>query len=713
MKGQNIGNTAVVQEPEKKQKVKRRRGEIRIGWKITSIITLVFTILAISNILFIRHRLQTVMEKEFKSKAKAIALSLASASEDKLLSGNIESIQYLVESNANIFGVKYVYVNNDKDEAVAHTFGDEFPTEIMDLNPVSADAEYTMAEIDKKSVGRVLEVGVPILFGVAGHAHVGMDRDLIIGEMASMTNQLIFQFAGAFILGVILLHLAVRYFLKPMNAILVVLKNAGGGDLTGRLNINTRDEFMVLAEGLNGMLESLSGIINRVRRSFISISQANEKISQVYTVILSGTQKQADLAAETEGFVKLTKEMIDDVNSATQVLENSATTSFSSVMEMGASVEEVSAMSDSLFQSVRESNQALEEMSASINEISATLLSLSSTTDDTLSAMNEMGASIMQVRENARGASEDSIKMTETAKEGKEHSEAATEGALAIKESSALVSSLVSTVSERVEEIDEIISFITDITGKTNLLALNAAIIAAQAGSHGKGFGVVADEINELAHNTKAQTNRIAGVIEGILDEVSQVDSAVRESVSRVEAGVHLTQQAGSSLEKILNSTSLVSDRVEEIAQTTSEQSKTSQRVIESTEHLTESTKNIKEAGQKQSESSEKILAMSRRIEDVAQKVKNSTQEQTQTSQQINEDLTRIDETVKNIADSTEKQAESGAKVLKMTGDLAEVIKVNKDAVLSLREVIDDLSGRMGALQSELGTFVLGDSEDG
>ena len=712
MKVENIEEPTVMQDQKSKGKTIRPRGQIRIGWKITSIITLVFTILAIVNILFIRHRFELIMEKEFKSKAKAIALSLASASEDKILSGNFEVVQYLVESNANIYGVKYVFVNNDKGEVVAHTFDSEFPAEILDLNPVSADTEYSLAEINERAVGRILEVGVPILFGVAGAVHVGMDRGIIISEMTSMTTSLIIQFAGAFIFGVILLHLAVRYFLKPMGSILMVLEKAGGGDLTGRLNFNTRDEFTVLAEGLNGMLERLSTIINRVRQSFISISQANEKISQVYRVILDGTRKQADLAAETEEFVRHTKKMIDEVNSATQVLENSATTSFSSIMEMGASIEEVSSMSDSLFRSVKESNQVIGEMSASINEISENLLTLSSTTDETLSAMNEMGASIMQVRENARGASDDSIKMTETAAEGKKLSISATKGALAIKESSAQVSMLVSTVNERAEEINDILNFITDITGKTNLLALNAAIIAAQAGSHGKGFGVVADEINELAHNTKAQTNRIAGVIQGILDEAAQADSAVRESMSRVEEGVHLTEQAGASLEKILNSTSLVSDRVEEIAQTTSEQSKTSYRVIESTEHLTESAKNIKEAGQKQSESSNKILEMSRKIEDIAQKVKNSTQEQTQTSQQINEDLTRIDETVKSIADSTEKQAESGAKVLKMTGDLTDVIKSNRNAVLSLKDVIEDLSTRLDALQTELGAFVLNDIED-
>ncbi len=647
------------------------------------------------------------MEKEFQSKAKAVAFSVASASEDKLLSGRTDVVQRIIDGYIKIFGIKYVYVKNDRGDVVAHTFATDFPEEIRDLNPVSGETEFSMAEISRRSVGHVLDVGVPILFGVAGTAHVGMDRELIHAEMAAMTSQLVIQFAVAFILGVILLHLVVRFILKPIDAILGVLERVGSGDMTARLELNTRDEFTVLADGLNAMLDRLGTIIRRVRQSFTSITEANEKITQVYTNVLAGTQKQADLASETEEFVKHNKEMIDEVNRATQVLEDSATMSFSSIMEMGASIEEVSSMSDSLLRSVNESNRAIEDLSISINEISNHLLTLSSTTEETSSAMNEMGLSIQQVRENAESASGDSIKMTQTASDGRKHSLSATEGALAIRESSSQVSRLVSTVNERIEEIDDIRSFIADITGKTNLLALNAAIIAAQAGTHGKGFGVVADEINELAQSTKAQTNRIAGVVQGIREEVALADRAVKESVTRVEDGVHLTEQAGVSLVKILESTDLVSQRIEQIAQATSEQAQTSQRVTQITEHLAVSVDNIKEEGQKQSQSGDKLLEMSRRVQEIAQKVKTSTEEQTKTSQQINSDLARINETVKGIVDSTENQAQSGAKVLEMTEGLADVIKSNRDAVLSLKDIIDDISGKMEYLQEELSAFIL------
>jgi methyl-accepting chemotaxis protein len=399
------------------------------------------------------------------------------------------------------------------------------------------------------------------------------------------------------------------------------------------------------------------------------------------------------------------KKMIDEVTEGIHVLENSSNDSFSSVMEMGASIEEVSSMSDSLFNSVNESNNAIEGLSNSIEQIGKNLASLSGAAEETAGAMNEMSASIVQVRGTAESTAQDAVKMTHVAEEGAQVSRNAQAGMEAIKESSAQVSQTISLVSDRIEEIDEILRFITDITGKTNLLALNAAIIAAQAGAQGKGFGVVADEINELAQNTKAQTNRISDVIEGLREEVVRAGEAVENSNRKVDEGVSLTGEVTNALEGIMDSTMLVSHRIEEIAQTTSEQASTSNRVLETTQNLTESVGNIKVLSEQQSEAGEKLLQMSRLIQQAAEKVKMSTEEQTLTSQQINKDLTRITDTVRNISESTEIQVVNGAKVLRMTEDLTGVIQRNRETVDGLQDVIDELNQRMEALHRELEIF--------
>jgi len=681
---------------------------IKLGWKITTVVVVVMIMLAVVNIMFIHDRFNTTMNREFESKAKAIALSIARSSEDKLVSKDYMEIQSLLDTYKDVHGVNYIFVQDSDGKLAAGAFERGFSEDLLGLNPVKGEEEFKISRFELDDVGDVLEVAVPVLFGVAGVVRVGMDHGLIVSELNQITEKLVTQFAVASILGVILLHLIIIFLLRHIKTILDVLVKVGSGDLTARVNVPTRDEFLDLANHLNTTFAQLGAIIEKVDQSYEGISQANVNIAQVYSDVQEGIDQQAGLASETMESAKSSKKMTDEVTGGIHILESSTNDSFSSVMEMGASIEEVSSMSDSLFNSVNESTTAIEGLSHSIEQISKNLISLSNAAEETAGAMNEMSASIVQVRGTAESTAKDAVQMTQVAEEGAQVSRDAREGMGAIKESSALVSQTISLVSDRIEEIDEILRFITDITGKTNLLALNAAIIAAQAGAQGKGFGVVADEINELAQSTKAQTNRIADVIEGLREEVIRASEAVNKSNLEVDEGVKLTEETTRALEGIMDNTMLVSHRIEEIAQTTSEQASTSNRVLETTQNLTESVGNIKVLSEQQSEAGEKLLQMSRLIRQAAEKVKTSTEEQTLTSQQINKDLTRITETVTNISESTEIQVVNGAKVLKLTEDLTGVMKRNMETVHGLQSVIDDLNKRMEGLHRDLGVFKTG-----
>lgn len=132
------------------------------------------------------------------------------------------------------------------------------------------------------------------------------------------------------------------------------------------------------------------------------------------------------------------------------------------------------------------------------------------------------------------------------------------------------------------QEIGAIIQTIDQISEQTNLLALNAAIEAARAGEHGKGFAVVADEVRKLAERATAATREISALIGNVRAEVEAAVRAMEQSSQEVSAGAVRSEEAGIALTQILQSAQSVAAEVQEVTATAQEMAAAVQSVRES-----------------------------------------------------------------------------------------------------------------------------------
>lgn len=206
--------------------------------------------------------------------------------------------------------------------------------------------------------------------------------------------------------------------------------------------------------------------------------------------------------------------------------------------------------------------------------------------EETARAMEEISSGVQRVAESSAEVSEASLQTTREAQNGREKLENVLQQMNTIKASVHEGVTEIKKLNVHSDEIGQIISVITQISEQTNLLALNAAIEAARAGEHGKGFAVVADEVRKLAEESKESAGQVALLIKAIQKATAYSAAIIEKNESEVEDGIQLTADAAQAFEEILQSIEAVTSQIQEVSATAEEMSASSEEVTASVEEM-------------------------------------------------------------------------------------------------------------------------------
>lgn len=282
--------------------------------------------------------------------------------------------------------------------------------------------------------------------------------------------------------------------------------------------------------------------------------------------------------------------------------------------EVKGTADQLAVSSQQMTASTEQTGRAAEQITSVMQELTIGAENQARNTEESAKSMNEMSIGIEQIADNSESVSIASLQASENALEGNKKIQMAIQQMESINQAVHGIEETIKGLGDRSSEIGQIVEVITSIADQTNLLALNAAIEAARAGEHGRGFAVVADEVRKLAEQSSQSAQQISQLIVAIQGETNHAIQVMQTGTKETVAGIGTVNAAGESFEQIRQSIDEVTSRVQEVQAAIEQMSAGAKQVVASIETITEAANNTSSGTQTVAATTEEQMAAMQEI---------------------------------------------------------------------------------------------------
>jgi methyl-accepting chemotaxis protein len=459
-----------------------------------------------------------------------------------------------------------------------------------------------------------------------------------------------------FSVGVIMMVLFNRNIKKPVAEINGAVEKLTLGELSAEVPDLGENEIGSIAKGIAFLAERLSLTVSRLNSTAVNVSMAIKQVDVTYKHVIEGSIKQGDAVKEISNSAHHANKAQFAINESAERLASLSTENVSSLIELKATAEEIASHNQRLFKATEDSYSVVAQMTHTAKAISKNAGEALSAVEDTSASVEEIGASVREVEDHARESSKMAGKVQEVTSDiGMLSIVNAVEGmdkiSVEVKKSSEIVQRL----GARSADIEKVLSVIKDVTEQTNLLSLNAAILAAQAGEYGKSFSVVADEIRGLSERTASSTREIGGIVKTIQRDIKDAVSSIDSARLKVDEGNDLVIKVGDALKEILTASEHSTEMTKAIERATEEQSLGLRQITAAIEDIRKMMHSVAKSTLEQDNALSYLLDGVGEVKEVADLSKRGTEEQaigtrgiSKNLEMANEGITRINEAVLN-----------------------------------------------------------------
>ncbi len=519
--------------------------------------------------------------------------------------------------------------------------------------------ERTLLELETNAHALAVELKNSILDEIERH-------QTVMAQAATYSKRLniIIGLTGILI-GIGIAVLLQKTLSRPLQQMATMSKKVADGDL--RLEIaQTRDEEInVLTHSFANMVNSLKAILSKIGDITGSISDVTSQITRSSEDVLQATEVQKQAIEETFSATNDLNTSISHIATSTDSLSEAARESSSAILETKTAINTIADNAHTFTETANETASSVEEMVATVKSITENVEALSNASDEIASSIEEVYATTKDIEKSAG----ESVSLAETvmmnaSDKGMNAYRAAIEGMEVIKTNVSALANVINVLGKKSDDIGMILGVINDVSDQTNLLSVNAAILASKAGEHGRGFAVVADQIKELAERALLSTNEIGNLITSVQEETRSSVKIASEGLQAVDQGMKLAKEINEALNDIIDSSKASTDMAKAIQRATTEEAVVIKQITAAIENMTEQTGAISNALQEQYKGSTFILGETEKVKDISQQVSTATNEQKEVSNQIASAIENVAAQAFQIAGSTGSQKEKSTAIL-------------------------------------------------